>query len=367
MISAAQVNWDQVRDFSTQVDQVLGHRRALSPDEWTNLIHHMESFDESTQAYAFEHLVLFAPASGDTAKLAKYSEDQERVPAGQPGGGEFGSGGGSSALVSAPENRKDWPAHIQELKLPPAWTGVRINPDPKAALQAIGKDAKGRDQYVYSKEFQESQSAAKFARIQELDSKFDKIRAENDANLRPADGRTAEHAECASLVMSMGIRPGSEEDTHAKVQAYGATTLLGRHVVQEGEQTYLRFTGKKGVDINLPVSDQKIAGMLRDRAAAAGPDGQLFPHVSGTSLLEYTHQFDGGGFKTKDFRTLLGTREAAIKLGSMRAPSTQKEYVKAVRAVAEHVSARLGNTPTVALTSYIHPAVFAPWRARLAA
>lgn len=78
MISAAQVNWDQVRDFSTQVDQVLGHRRALSPDEWTNLIHHMESFDESTQAYAFEHLVLFAPASGDTAKLAKYSEDQER-------------------------------------------------------------------------------------------------------------------------------------------------------------------------------------------------------------------------------------------------------------------------------------------------
>jgi DNA topoisomerase IB len=43
-------------------------------------------------------------------------------------------------------------------------------------------------------------------------------------------------------------------------------------------------------------------------------------------------------------------------------PKSQKEYKKMVKDVATIVSKQLGNTPTVALQSYIHPAVFAEWR-----
>ena len=297
------------------------------------------------------------------ALRAAFDESEPRDDA-----GKWTSDGGDSknGMIAAPADRSTWPAHTQALKIPPAWTGVHINPDPEAALQAIGKDSKGRDQYVYSQRFKDGQAAAKFARIQELDAKFDSIRKENDANLKTPDKRVREHAECSKLIMSMGIRPGSEEDTQAKVKAYGATTLLGKHVVQEGDQTYLRFTGKKGVELNLPVTDSRVASMLSRRASKAGEDGQLFPNVSAGSLLTYTHQFDGGDFKTKDFRTLLGTRQAMQAMKGVKAPRSEREYKKAVMAVAKTVATKLGNTPAVALQSYIAPIVFSRWRSRLA-
>jgi DNA topoisomerase-1 len=135
--------------------------------------------------------------------------------------------------------------------------------------------------------------------------------------------------------------------------------------VREGGEGYLRFVGKKGVDLDLHVADAKAAKILTDRAARAGKDRQIFANVSDSSLRDYVHELDGGKFKTKDFRTLLGTRAATEKMRSVRAPSSEKEYKSAVKEVATHVSRLLGNTPTVALQSYIHPAVFAPWRARL--
>src|ERR1019366_7263556 len=78
---------------------------------------------------------------------------------------DHGKFAGRAGLVPAHEDKTQWPAHIQDLKLPPAWKNVQYSEDPKAALLAIGKDAKNRDQYVYSKEFKDSQSALKFERI----------------------------------------------------------------------------------------------------------------------------------------------------------------------------------------------------------
>jgi DNA topoisomerase IB len=197
-----------------------------------------------------------------------------------------------------------------------------------------------------------------------LNSKFGEIEAQNARDLKSDDPVVRENAECSRLVMTTGIRPGSEEDTGAKVKAYGATTLKGEHVVvEEDGRVYLRFTGKKGVNLNIEVTDKGTAEMLARRAESAGADGQLFPKVSDQSLREYSHTLDGGGFKTKDMRTALGTREAGDQVNAMPAPKNAKEYQKSVMAVAKRVAARLGNTPTVALQSYIHPAVFTGWRA----
>jgi DNA topoisomerase-1 len=38
---------------------------------------------------------------------------------------------------------------IDELKIPPAWTDVAINPAATGRVQVIGKDAAGRWQYIY--------------------------------------------------------------------------------------------------------------------------------------------------------------------------------------------------------------------------
>jgi DNA topoisomerase-1 len=165
--------------------------------------------------------------------------------------------------------------------------------------------------------------------------------------------------------MKMGVRPGSETDTGAEVHAYGATTLEGRHVVVEGDKVSLRFVGKKGVALDLPVHDADLAKMLVERAEVAGADGQLFPKTSAQALRDYVHGLDGGGFHPKDFRTHLGTSMAASLVAKVVAPTTMEEYKKAVLDVAKAVSKTLGNTPAVARQSYINPVVFSQWLAGL--
>lgn len=299
-------------------------------------------------------------------------------PRGQPdNAGQFGPGGGgknettSSKTAHQTTQIKDGkrvsstgaplPAHIQALKIPPAWTDVTYSADPKAALLATGKDAKGRRQAVYSAEFSAGQAAKKFSRISELNQKFKSIYAQNEEARKSDEPKKRAAADCAHLIMTTGIRPGSEDDTGADKKAYGATTLEGKHVVIDGDKVSLKFVGKKGVSLDLPVTDPGTAKMLRERKKSAGEDGQLFP-INEKALLDHVHSFDGGGFKTKDFRTLLGTRTAIDEVSRREAPKNEKEYKKSVMEVAKIVSSKLGNTPVIALQSYINPSVFAPWK-----
>lgn len=267
------------------------------------------------------------------------------------------------SLTVADSNRAGWPDHIKRLTIPPAWTNVQYSEDPGSALQATGHDAKGRKQFVYSEEFSKSQSALKFQRVLELDKKFNAIAKENKEALLGDDPKKKDHAECLNLIMMMGLRPGGEKDTKAEKQAYGATTLEGRHVVEEDGKTFLRFVGKKGVSLNLEVEDKELAASLKARAAKAGTDGQMFQDVQADTLSDYTHTLDGGGFKTKDFRTALATRSANKLVRKYTPkPTNASEYKKAVKEVAVAVSKKLGNTPIVAMQSYIAPQIFSEWR-----
>lgn len=256
------------------------------------------------------------------------------------------------------EHGEDLPAHVASLRIPPAWTEVHYAKDPDSALLVTGRDAKGREQRIYSEKHSGTQAEAKFRRIQELDRKFDQIRAENAQRRREAP----DASDALSLIMTTGIRPGSARETLAAQKAYGATTLEGRHVVADGDETRLRFVGKKGVTIDIPVQDQKVAKMLRRRAARAGEDGRIFPNLTPGRLLNHVHSLDGGGFKTKDFRTLLGTRMAQKHMKQVPRPRDVRSYKRAVMTVAKRVASALGNTPAIALQSYIAPEVFGAWR-----
>ncbi len=289
--------------------------------------------------------------------------------------GEFTSAGGASkhavSVKAAPKRAKDnlvahqpgkeMPPHIKKLKIPPAWKDIHYAMDPDAPLQVIGRDTKGREQRVYNSAFSHTQAEAKFRRIQELDRKFGEVLLQNAEAQKSHNAKVRAAADCAHLIMQMGVRPGSETDTGAKVKAYGATTLEGKHVVQTPTGVRLQFTGKKGVALDLHVPDEATAHMLLARKRAAGEDGQLFD-INDKVLLDHVHSFDGGGFKTKDFLTLLATRTAMAEVARIEKPANEKEYKKAVLEVAKKVSAKLGNTPVVALQSYINPVVFAPWQ-----
>jgi hypothetical protein len=199
-------------------------------------------------------------------------------------------------------------------------------------------------------------SQAKYKRIAHLNTQFESVKEQNDSK-----AHKDERAACLKLIISTGIRPGSDKDTHAKKKAYGATTLEGRHVVEENGIIYLRYVGKKGVDLNIPVHDKEVASMLLKRKKVAGENGKIFD-TRADKLSEYTHSLDGGEFKTKDFRTHLGTVTAINIIKSENPPKTEQEYRKKVMLVAKMVSAKLGNTPVVALQAYINPLVFSGWR-----
>lgn len=266
-------------------------------------------------------------------------------------------------LVRASAGRTDWPAHIISLRVPPAWRDVHYNEDETGDLLVIGRDAKGRAQYVYSQRHSQSAAEAKYERIKELRAKYRAIARENLKNESSPDRREAEHAQATSLIMATGIRPGSHAETRGEAQAYGATTLEGRHVKVSGKQVSLQFVGKSGVALNIPVNDKHVASLLKKRRTSAGTSGRLFPNISRASLYNYVGTLDGGQFTTKDFRTALGTMTAQALMSRMPKPGTAAAYRKSVRAIGKAVSTRLGNTPTVALQSYVDPTIFGGWRA----
>lgn len=256
---------------------------------------------------------------------------------------------------------KPLPEHIEKLKLPPAWSDVKFSTSPDAALQATGKDSKGRVQSVYSEAHVAKQAAQKFARVEAMAREFPELEKQNEEARHSNNAATKDSADCLALIMATGIRPGSDDDTGAEKKAYGATTLKSEHVVVKGSDVYLRFTGKKGVSLNLKMPSS-VAPMLVERAKAAGEDERLFPATSDKRLLEQAHSLDDGKFKTKDFRTHLGTKTAANLVRKTKpVPTDEKSYKAAVKKVATEVSKVLGNTPLIALQSYINPAVFSEW------
>jgi DNA topoisomerase-1 len=261
-----------------------------------------------------------------------------------------------------PQDRAQWPDHIKKLIIPPAWTDKQYNPDPKGEKLVTGHDVKGRLQSLYSEKHNKQKKADKFLRIKKMLPNKEKYAAKNNKNLSSRDQGIKQHAEALGLIMATGIRPGSERDTGADVQAYGITTMQGQHVVSEGQKTYLRFVGKKGVSQNLEIVDQQLAAALKERAKRVGPTAEVFPSVTDNSLRRYTKGVTNGLANPKDFRTLHGTSLAYAKIKSMQEPKTKAELKKAMKEVATLVSSQLGNTPAVALNSYISPYVWADWK-----
>lgn len=269
------------------------------------------------------------------------------------GGGEFISATRDAAGVWYDTNGKALkiPTYI-----PPGWTDVRINTQAGADKVATGLDKKGRRQPLYSQEHSIMAAAKKFDKIEKLEKRSDAIQASLQKATESSDPATAEAAHVALLVASTGLRPGSERDTLADKQAYGATTLEARHVVTTGKSVSLKFVGKKGVDINIPITNEAVAKELRTRAATRKPGEKLFS-ANNNRVLSLVH--DTIGARTKDLRTLMAVKTArALVNENTKRASTMKEFKQRVKAIATTVSAQLGNTPAVALQSYIDPRIF---------
>ncbi len=255
---------------------------------------------------------------------------------------------------------------IKSLVIPPAWQDVWICPHPHGHIQAVGVDAAGREQYLYHPEWRTKRDAEKFDRVLEAAKKLPRTRAAILEHIS-SDGMPFERAGATAVrLLDLGyFRIGNDAyaDEHG---GYGLTTLERRHVRRRRDKLVFCFIGKSGIEhcieIDDPLSIAAVETMRRRRSndsrLLAYKSAHRWASLDAARVNEYLRETSGAPITAKDFRTWHATVLAAAALGGTEEPGTTKASRKrAVRRAMEEVAGYLGNTPTIARSSYVDPRV----------
>lgn len=241
--------------------------------------------------------------------------------------------------------------YVTTVAIPPAWTDVMVSTVPNADLIALGTDTKGRRQPKYSATHTEESKLVKFARVRELNNKMPKLVSTSKKDMMDTklSVRERDNAATVHLISKTGFRPGGDSE-----DAYGASTLEKRHVTVKGDQVSFKFVGKHKVNQVKVLKDKDIAAYLGPRLKSIGDTDQVFS-ASGASAGRYLKKLVGPDYKVKDLRTWTGTATARALIAREPVPANEAELKDQQKRISDAVSKKLGNTPAVALESYIDP------------
>ena len=165
---------------------------------------------------------------------------------------------------------------IRALGIPPAWTAVWICPDARGHLQATGRDARGRKQYLYHADWRALRDSSKFDRMEEFGSRLPRVRDRIESDLAlPGLQRERVLAAVVRLVDETLIRVGSEEYRRTN-GSYGATTMRSQHARVDGHHITVEFKGKSGKLHHAEVDDRRLARTM-----------QKLEDLPGRELFEY--------------------------------------------------------------------------------
>lgn len=253
---------------------------------------------------------------------------------------------------------------LRSLAIPPAWREVWICPRSDGHIQATGRDARGRKQYIYHPDFRSLRESGKYAALPGFARLLPVIRAQVAADMaRSGLPREKVLAAIVYLLERTLIRIGNA-DYAEQNGSHGLTTLTRRHVKVESGRLRFRFTGKSGRSWDLQLHDRRVLKVIR--ACQELPGQELFRYrsedgavlaVSSADVNDYLRSVSGSEVTAKDFRTWAGTVMAALALQAFGAPQSEREAKRNLKAAITEVSGRLGNTVTICRKCYIHPVV----------
>jgi len=258
---------------------------------------------------------------------------------------------------------KSW---FVSLVIPPAWSEVEISKKKSAYLLVTGRDDKDRKQYIYHPKYRARQNAKKFDRIIEFADRLEHMRRVTGQHLRHRKlTREKVMATMLRLMESAFFRPGNERYTNEN-HTYGLTTLRSKHLTIEENEIIFSYNGKSGQGQEKHLVDKKLAKIIQQLDEI--PGYEVFKYFDGDDekvnvkshdLNAYIHEVMGKEFSAKDFRTWAGTMIAAIALDELGAVDMheQKLLDENIREAVNRVSEKLGNTPSVARSSYIDPRI----------
>jgi len=227
--------------------------------------------------------------------------------------------------VSAAEAKR-----LASLAVPPAYDDVLYAADPKAHIQAIGRDAAGRLQYRYHPDWQRVRETRKARRLAQLAEALPRIRrsiAQHLAGGEPTRAFTL--SAIIELVARTAIRPGTEQ--YARLRGTrGAATLLKSNVTTYGETVKLRFRAKGGKLIEKEVKAPTLSGAIDVLRQLPGrrlfqyrSEGGALRAASAQDVNTFLREIADAKISLKDFRTLLASVSVLEALACAE-PATSK-------------------------------------------
>ncbi|MEZ3161412.1 DNA topoisomerase IB [Microbacterium sp. BWT-B31] len=258
---------------------------------------------------------------------------------------------------------------IHALVIPPAWQDVWISRRPDGHIQAVGTDDAGRRQYLYHPEWSAGRDKGKYARALLLAQALPNARPRVTTSLK-RDGLDRERVLATSFRLLDEAAPRVGSARYMKRNgSRGLTTLQRRDAAVEASVVTLSFPAKSGKRALLTVDDDLLAAVI-ELLAAGRPRSPLLAYerarrrvgLTPSDVNAYVRALTGGAFTAKDFRTLRGTIVAAEALARIGTVDTKREAVEAQRLAVQATAEALGNTPSVARSSYIDPRVFTVYR-----
>lgn len=252
---------------------------------------------------------------------------------------------------------------ILGLAIPPAWKDVLISPDPVDYIQAVGFDARGREQYIYHPDWVKRNQEHKFDQMIAFGERLPALRKAVSAHMREHSlTRNRVIATVVWLLEHTFIRVGNaiyaQED-----HSYGLTTMRERHVAVRGNTMTFSFEGKSGVFHELEITNPRVSETVRECIDLPGYelfqylDGNERKSINSEEVNAYLKAHTGADFSAKDFRTWGGSvlaGDSFYRKGSAVNESDLKQKITDVVAI---VSDHLGNTKSVCRKYYIHPVI----------
>lgn len=251
---------------------------------------------------------------------------------------------------------------IKKLVIPPGWEKVRICKLKKGHLQAVGRDEKGRKQYIYHLLWSKIRNQTKFFKMSSFGKTLPKIRKKVEEDL---DALVMNRRKVLALIIRL------MEETHIRIgnayyakenKTYGLSTLRTRHVKTSRNKMKFEFVGKKGKEHSVTLENKELVKLVNQCEELPGWELFKFYDEQGNKQVidsgminEYIHEISGKQFSAKDFRTWSASKIFFETLYELGYTDDEKENKKNILTAFDASAKGLGNTRTVCRQYYVHP------------
>jgi len=253
-------------------------------------------------------------------------------------------------------------SRFRKLIIPPMWSDVYICKWDDGHIQAIGRDAKGRKQYIYHSAFEKARQEEKFAKMKDFGKALAKFRKKVVQDIAIKEWSKDKILALIILLLDeTGIRIGNKQYANEN-GTFGLTTLRRKHMSIEKNQVVIECKGKSNQMLHVEIDDVQLAKLIKKSAELPGfeifrykdSDGRFQP-IDSEDVNDYIHEYMGKKFSSKDFRTWVASR-LAVELYPFAIEAIEKtKKGKFSNTLIRMVANELGNTPVVCRSYYIHP------------